>query len=75
MPTLEERVAYLEGKTEDHSTVAADLRRTIRELRDEMIRRFEQADQKIDRHFTWLVGIQLGTLVAIVGALVGAYYR
>lgn len=56
------------------------------ELQDQMNRRFEQsqnqmnqrfdsADQKTDRHFTWLVGIQVAVLVAVVGTLVGAYYR
>ena len=32
-------------------------------------RRFEGLDDKINRQFTWLVGIQVTTLVAIVGAL------
>jgi hypothetical protein len=50
----------------------------MHDLREEMNRRFEAVDQKIDRlddkvsrHFTWLVGIQVATLVAIVGALLG----
>jgi len=37
--------------------------------------RFEALDQKADRHFTRLVGIQVAVLVAIVGALVGSYYQ
>jgi hypothetical protein len=40
-----------------------------------MTRRFEQVDDKIDRHFTWLVGIQVASLIAVVGALVGSNYR
>ena len=40
-----------------------------------MDQRFENLDQKVDRHFTWLVGIQVAVLVAIVGTLVGSYYR
>jgi hypothetical protein len=31
-------------------------------------RRFEGLDDKVVRHFTWLVGIQVTTLIAIVGA-------
>jgi hypothetical protein len=31
--------------------------------------RFLTLDHKIDRHFTWLVGIQVAALVAVVGAL------
>lgn len=31
--------------------------------------RLDRLEDKVDRHFVWLVGIQLTTLVAIVGAL------
>jgi hypothetical protein len=31
--------------------------------------------REMNRHFIWLVGIQVATLVAMVGALVGSYYR
>lgn len=82
MPSLEERVAYLEGRLEDHATAVdrlrsdgQDLRETIRQLGERMDRRFDTLDEKVDRHFTWLVGIQVATLVAVVGALVGGYYR
>jgi TolA-binding protein len=37
----------------------------------QMNQRFDTFDQKTDRHFTWLVGIQVAVLVAVVGALVG----
>ena len=45
------------------------------ELHGYMNQRFDAIDQKIDRHFTWLVGIQVAVLVAVVGALIGSYYR
>jgi hypothetical protein len=45
------------------------------ELQGQMTQQFDAVDQKIDRHFTWLVGIQVAALVAVVGALVGSYYR
>jgi chaperonin cofactor prefoldin len=45
------------------------------ELQGQMNQRFDAADQKVDRHFTWLVGIQVAVLVAVVGALIGSYYR
>jgi hypothetical protein len=32
-------------------------------------RRLESLNEKVDRHFTWLVGIQVTTLIAIVGTL------
>ena len=45
------------------------------ELRGDMNRRFAALDQKGDRHFTWVVGIQVALLLGVVGALVGACYR
>ena len=128
MPTLEERVAYLEGRFGDHDHTMDSLRQDytravagvhtlLADFRDQMIqgfeqinRRFEQVDKrfeqvdkrfeqidrrfeqmenrfqgvdgrfvgqdaKIDRHFMWLVGIQIAALVAVVGALVGSYYK
>jgi hypothetical protein len=45
------------------------------ELQGQMNQRFDAVDQKIDRHFTWLVGIQVAALIAVVGALAGSYYR
>ena len=36
---------------------------------DQLDRCFESLDNKLSRHFTWLVGLQLTTLVAIMGAL------
>ena len=140
MPTLEERVAYLEGQVSEHSQTLIEIRDSIRHLEhrfdarfEQMDRRFEQVDrrfeqmdrhfeqiegrfvqiegrfvqmegrfvqiegrsdsrfdqlerrfetrfdvydrrlegldEKVSRHFTWLVGIQVTTLVAIVGAL------
>lgn len=75
MPSLEERVAYLEGRLEDHTRAVGDLGGEVRGLREEMGRRFDALDQKVDRHFTWLVGIQVAFFVAVVGALAGSFYR
>jgi hypothetical protein len=82
MPTVEERVAYLEGRLEDHVASIGHLRsdtqqlgENVRVLRERMDQRFDTLDAKVDRHFTWVVGIQLALLVSVVGALVGAYYR
>lgn len=76
MPTIEERVAYLEGQVSEHANAQIDLRESIRQLErrcearfDVVDRRLESLNEKVDRHFTWLVGIQVTTLVAIVGAL------
>jgi hypothetical protein len=100
--TLDERVAYLEGRLEDHSGVVASLRSDLLELRGEVrdlrgemhalrgdmqgemqtlrgemhaFRREMQGEihalrGDLSRQFTWLVGIQVASLIAIFGALV-----
>ena len=93
MPSLDERVAHLEGRFQDHMKAVDDLRTGLADVRHEMValreqmdrrfgagrdevnRRFETLDRKIDHHFTWLVGIQVASLVAVVGALVGSYFK
>jgi hypothetical protein len=91
MPTLEERVAYLEGRSEEHAAAIAEVRLDVRELRAEMIRRFEQVDRRfeqIDRRFEQIDG-RFGymdnrfnwlvglqfTTLLAVIALLGSYYR
>jgi archaellum component FlaC len=37
--------------------------------------RFQALDAKGDRHFTWIVGIQVTLMLAVIGAMMGAYYR
>ena len=93
-PGLEERVAFLEGKVEEHSRTLDGVREAVVQLEQRMDRRFEGVDrrfealerrldgldqkldqrtdaldQKISRQFVWLVGVQLTTLVALIGAL------
>jgi hypothetical protein len=105
MPTIEERVAYLEGQVSEHSHTLVEIRESIRTLErrldarfdqveqrltqldsrtdnrldqverrfetrfDVIDRRFEGLDDKVARHFTWLVGLQVTTIVAVLGAL------
>src|SRR4051794_2182666 len=66
MPSVEERVAYLEGRNEDPAaavtdvrTDVRDLRTDVRELRTEMVRRFEHSDTR----FNWLIGLQFAVLL------------
>ncbi len=95
MPTIEERVAFMEGQMSEqtHSLIEVrdavrhlnqELRETVRQLEQKMDarfdlvdrrfeavdRRFEFMDGKISRQFIWVVGVQVTTLVAIVGALI-----
>ena len=78
MATLEERVAYLEGRGEEHAAAIAevrldvrDVRAEIRDFRSEMNRRFDQTDAR----FTWMIGFQFATLLAVIGALLDLYLR
>lgn len=93
MPSLEERVAFLEGRFADDVAATADLRTGVHEsrhdtnsrfteLRHDMNARFAQVDarfaaldEKLDRQFSRLLGMQVAVLLAVVSALVGAYFR
>ncbi len=35
---------------------------------------FLALEQKVDHHFTWVVGIQVATLVAMIGTVLGSLY-
>lgn len=83
MVTFEERVAYLEGKVEEHSQAFPAIRDAIGRLEervdrlaermdhlaDRMDRRFEALDDKVSKQFIWMIGIQVTILIAIVGAV------
>ena len=76
MPTIEERVAYIEGQMSEQSHALVEVREAVRSLEhradsrfEAMERRFDALDQKVSNHFVWLVGLHVTTLVAIVGAL------
>ena len=80
MPTLEERVANLEGRmTPD---LREEMQRGFDELRTEMARGFERIDDRFQRlddrmhqQFTWIVGIQLTMMVTMIGVLAAAFFR
>lgn len=96
MPTLEERVAYLEGRGEEHAGAIAEVRAAIRDLRGEVRdsrtemvsrfeamdrrfehvdRQFEQLESKVDTKFTWMIGFQFATLMAVIAALLNARFH
>ncbi len=62
----------------------ADVRSELSHIRGEMVHRSDLADLRhdmnqrfaaIDQKFIWVIGIQFASLVAVIGALVGSYYR
>ena len=42
---------------------------------DRMENRFERLEGKVDRHFIWIVGIQLTMMMTMIGVLAAAYFR
>ena len=85
MPTLDERVAYLEGRVGEQSRAIEGVRDAVVQLEqrvhafeERVDRRFEGVERRLDgleekmtRYFVWLVGMQVTTLAAVVAALVG----
>lgn len=49
MPSLEERVAYLEGRFGEHAEITDGLREDIGGVRAEMIRLFDQVDKRFEQ--------------------------
>jgi hypothetical protein len=102
MPTLDERLAYLEGRMEEYSSNVTLSRTDVQGLRhlvenfdyrlnaridaldsridgvdlriqsvgNRLDLRMDVLDQKVTRQFTWLVGILVASLIAVVSALV-----
>ena len=83
MPTADERIAYLEGRFEEHSgsitmlradfaalrSDVQDLRRHGESLDQRLSGRIDALDTKMSRQFTWTIGIQVAMLPAIISAL------
>ena len=72
MPTLEERVSYLEGQMAEQTHIFAAIRDSIAALDrriDRLEHRMDVRFDGLDRRFLWIVGIQITTLVAVMGAL------
>ena len=72
MGTLQERVAYLEGKVDEQTQVCVAIRDSLAGIDrriDRLEHRVDGLDDKLSRQFFWIVGIQITTLVAVVGAV------
>ena len=80
MPTLEERIATLEGRMtpdlrEEMQRGFAETRQEFAVMRSEMARSFERVEDRMHRQFTWIVGIQLTMMVTMIGVLATAFFR
>lgn len=80
MGTQQERVAHIEGQMVEQSQTFLDIRADIRHLGQRLDQRMDRVEQRMDglhdglhdkmsRHFIWIVGILLTTLVAILSAV------
>ncbi len=72
MPTVEERLAHVEGQVIEISQVLVDVRAAIRHLEQSVQRlehRFDMLEAKMSRQFMWIVGIQITTLLTIITML------
>ena len=79
MSDIRNLIAELRG---DMNARFVDVTGRFTELRNDMNGRFDDVNRRLaaldengDRHFTWLVSTQVALLLAVVGALVGAYSR
>ncbi len=77
--SVEERLTTVELKVEENARRIDGLHEAIRDLGDRMERRFEAVDRRFEAvernmssQFRWIVGIQMTTLIAIVGAIAAA---
>ena len=84
MPTVEERISAAEAKLDAIADLKAtigdlraDMNRQFAEFRADMHRRFGEVrsdmsrlDQRVERHFMWMVGIQFTVLIAVIVALI-----
>ena len=69
MATIEERGAFIEGQMSEQSHALIELRDAVRHVDQKLDARFQTLDDKVSRQFVWLVGVQVTTLLAVVGAL------
>jgi hypothetical protein len=59
----------VEGQVSELSERLSGVEASIRHLEERSESRFDAMDGKMSRQFTWLVGIQVTTLCAILAAL------
>ena len=81
---VEERLTTVEHKVEENARRIDGLHEAIRDLGDRIDRRFDAIDRRFetierrfettDRRFLWLVGFQMTTLIAVVGAIAAATF-
>jgi hypothetical protein len=75
MSSLEQRVAYMEGRMEDHAALCTDIRAELRELRAETRAEFRSLRTEMDRRFTWTIGLLVAVLMAVLSGMAGLAFQ
>ena len=59
-----------------------DMNRQFTDVREDMHRRFDHLDRRVlavdekeDRHFTWVIGIQVASILAVMGVFGALFSR
>jgi uncharacterized coiled-coil protein SlyX len=71
---MEERLATVEARLDEQAHVTDAIRDAIVQLEQRMDRRFDAVDHRFDameRRFIWMMGLQVGTLAAVLTAFIG----
>lgn len=89
MPTVDERLASLEARMDTMNDLRillielrGDMNRQFTDVREDMHRRFDHLDRRVlavdekeDRHFTWVIGIQVASILAVMGVFGALFSR
>ena len=71
MMPVEARVLVLETKMDEVTKAITELKTAITALDQKADRRFDASEAKSERHFFWLLGTGVTTLVAIIAGMFG----
>ncbi len=67
----EGRISQIEAKVEEQARGIGELRESIRNLDAKVDRRFDVLDQKFSHQFTWVIGLQVTMLLALLTGSLG----
>ena len=68
--SLEERVARIEGTVEQMDRRLNHIETEIGGLRRDLDEKFLYLDKKLDRHFLWLLGVQISMWITIISYII-----
>jgi len=72
MPNVTDRISYVEGQVSELSLRLSGVETAIVRLEQRIDTRFDAVDRRfdsVDRRFFWIIGIQITTLIAVLGAV------